>query len=450
MASLRKETYKTETAGTQTGWRFRFYQNRRRRSLWLGPLNKRAAETAARHIDELVRATAANVAPSPEATKWANGIESDRMYQTLVGWGLVDARVATTSDSRLCGVFFDAWIESRTDLAKQTRTKYKQAAGWFYKKFGRQRPMSTITPADFEAWHRWMVAEAGLAQATANKHAKRLRTLFKNAIKARLLHDNPGTDTRIGGEVNRDRDHFIDRTAAAAILTQCDTEWALIFGLCRFAGFRCPSEVTGLKWSDIQWDESRLRVDSIKTGLRFCPIFPELRPLLDVAWDAAPEGAVHVVGRNRTTESNLRTHLQRIVERAGLVMWPKPFVNLRGSCRTDLEERFPSHVVDAWLGHSTKVARKHYLQVTEAHWGKAISETDPTTPSVADDVPGPTPGPIVVNPEQNAQHPEPSQDDGTQQKRRSASLGCTTPSQIVPPLGLEPRTHGLRVRCSTN
>jgi hypothetical protein len=29
-------------------------------------------------------------------------------------------------------------------------------------------------------------------------------------------------------------------------------------------------------------------------------------------------------------------------------------------------------VIDAWLGHSTRVAERHYLQVTDDHWAAAV------------------------------------------------------------------------------
>lgn len=70
--------------------------------------------------------------------------------------------------------------------------------------------------------------------------------------------------------------------------------------------------------------------------------------------------------------ANLRTHFLRLVKRAGLDSWPRPFHNLRASRQTELEESFPSHVVCAWLGNSTVIARKHYLQVTADHFAKAV------------------------------------------------------------------------------
>ena len=172
-----------------------------------------------------------------------------------------------------------------------------------------------------------------------------------------------------------------------------------------------------MQWSDVQWEERRLRIQSTKTGLRFCPIFPQLRPLLDAAWDTADEGARYVISRYRQRETNLRTQLGRIIERAGLVPWAKPFVNLRASCRTDLEERFPSHVVDAWLGHSTRVARKHYLQVTEAHWDRAVKEDDESG--------GPTGGPIHA-------HTQPSTGKDAHEKPSKTLVGVAGHSEEFP------------------
>lgn len=434
MSSLRKE----DDRG-RTGWRLRFYVDKKRRSIYIADPSKHRAETIARHVDELVRANASNDRPDPATAKWATASEGP-VRSALERCGLVDHRPSLPADAKRCGVFFESWVSDQTHLDPSTRTKYRQATTWWAKRFADERTLSSITPAEFESWHRWMINPDRLAEATANKHAKRIRTLFKEAIKSRLIADNPTVESKIGGEVNHDRDAYVSPADTTAILAECGTEWALIFGLCRFAGFRCPTEVTGLRWSDVQWDAGRLRIDSVKTGLRFCPIFPNLRPLLDAAREIAPVGADHVIGRHRDDESNLRTQFKRIIESAGVKPWPKLFVNLRASCRTDLEERFPSHVIDAWLGHSTKVARKHYTRVTDLHWSDAVANS--ILP-----VGGPIGGPISVNLD------APGQNAGIKKHRKNRGLlggECFQSTPLVPPLGLEPRTHGLRVRCSTN
>ena len=40
------------------------------------------------------------------------------------------------------------------------------------------------------------------------------------------------------------------------------------------------------------------------------------------------------------------------------------FHNLRSTRQTELAERYPIHVVCAWMGNSRAVAQEHYLQVT--------------------------------------------------------------------------------------
>ena len=60
------------------------------------------------------------------------------------------------------------------------------------------------------------------------------------------------------------------------------------------------------------------------------------------------------------------------MKRAGLEPWPRLFHNLRASRETELAEQFPLHVVTAWLGNTPRIAMKHYLQVTESDFTKAV------------------------------------------------------------------------------
>jgi len=133
-----------------------------------------------------------------------------------------------------------------------------------------------------------------------------------------------------------------------------------------------------LTWPDILWDQDRFRVHSPKTrhqgkGERLVPLFPELRPFLEEAFELAEPGALYVVTRYRDTKQNLRTQLMRIIRRAGLVPWPRLFQNLRASRETELAELFPLRVVTDWLGNSPRVAHDHYLSTTEEHFRRAAT-----------------------------------------------------------------------------
>ncbi|TWT35829.1 Phage integrase family protein [Posidoniimonas corsicana] len=150
-----------------------------------------------------------------------------------------------------------------------------------------------------------------------------------------------------------------------------DVEWKLIFALSRFGGLRCPSEHLALKWGHIDWEHHRITVPSPKTAhhaggeSRLIPLFPELRPHLEAAFNEAEPGSEHVISHHRTGNANLRTQFQRILEKAGIPAWPKLFHNLRATRQTELAADFPLHVVCRSIGNSTEIVNKHYLSVTE-------------------------------------------------------------------------------------
>ncbi len=107
---------------------------------------------------------------------------------------------------------------------------------------------------------------------------------------------------------------------------------------------------------------------------RVIPLFPEMLPYLEDCRELASEGCEFVIWRYRKMNSNYGVLLNKLVKRAGLTTWPKPFHNLRASRETELVEQFPIHVACKWIGNSQLVAAKHYLQVTDEHFGKAVQK----------------------------------------------------------------------------
>jgi hypothetical protein len=106
---------------------------------------------------------------------------------------------------------------------------------------------------------------------------------------------------------------------------------------------------------------------------RLVPLFPELRPYLEEAFERAEPGSRHVISRWRDSATNLRTQLMRILRRAGLVPRPRLFQNLRASRETELNERFPLRVVTDWLGNTPNVAHDDYLSTAEEHFRRAVA-----------------------------------------------------------------------------
>ncbi|MEZ6073383.1 MAG: site-specific integrase [Pirellulales bacterium] len=172
--------------------------------------------------------------------------------------------------------------------------------------------------------------------------------------------------------------YFVRREEAQQLIDAApDVEWRLIVALPRFGGVRCPSEVLSLKWEHIDWEHARVTVPSPKTAhhagmvSRVIPLFPELRPYLEDALEMSG-CSEYCITRYRDRNTNLRTGLERIAAKAGIQMWPKPFQNMRSTRETELASEFPQHVACRWMGNSQTVAAKHYLQLTDEHFAKAI------------------------------------------------------------------------------
>ena len=176
---------------------------------------------------------------------------------------------------------------------------------------------------------------------------------------------------------------FVDRAVISKVLETCPNwQWRTVVALARFGGLRCSSEVALLKLNGIHWDADRFTITSPKTkrygkATRIVPLFPELRPFLDEAFAMAETGGTWVIPMlDGKPSKNLGATFKKIIHRAGVDAWPKPFQNLRSSRQTELERKFPTHVTCAWLGNTPRVAHKHYLTLTDEDFDAAVeSET---------------------------------------------------------------------------
>ncbi len=116
-----------------------------------------------------------------------------------------------------------------------------------------------------------------------------------------LLEKNPLEHVRPPSGSPAERRVYVPVETVEQVLDACpNLWWRLLVVLARFAGLRTPSESLSLRWEDVNWAEGRLVVRASKTahlagrGCRAVPLFPEVRPWLEQAWEAAPEKAEYV------------------------------------------------------------------------------------------------------------------------------------------------------------
>lgn len=343
------------------------------KTLRLGRVGRKA-ETILGYVEELLASKISGEPISRAAAAWVadlSGTLRDRVERV----GLIEpTRTATL------GFITDQYI-ARHPAAASTKLTWRTTARRLIEYFGADRELRTITAGDASDWQSWMVdgREPALAKATAGKSSSTAKQMLRYAVDKGYIDADPFARLKATRKPDTSKQHFVELEDASRILdVMPDTQWRLLFMLARLQGLRVPSEVLALTWDDIDWEAHRMTIRSEKTkryegdGVRHMPIFDDVMPLLMEAYDLAEPGERFVITRYRDNASNLRTQLVRYIEKAGLVPWPKPWQNLRATCATELEEEYPGKDVNAWLGHSEKVAREHYRMTRDKHFQDAV------------------------------------------------------------------------------
>jgi len=358
--------------------------NGRRQTLRLGKANAKAAADVCRRVETLLAAAMTGTPIDRDTAGWLASLDV-RLRRRLSAVALTD----TAGDRVRLAEFLDEYVTSRTDLKASTLTVLGHTKRCLLRFFGENKLLRAITAGDAEAWRIWLATEANdrdnerdeLSDNTVRRRTGIAKQFFHAALKKQFIDVNPfaGLTAQVRG--NRARQKFVTRDEIQKVIDAApDLEWRTIIALSRYAGLRVPSELLALRWTDVDLPGGQMIIRASKTehhesgGIRACPIFPELRPYLEAAWDAAEPGAEHVITRYRDSRTNLRTGLLRIIARAGLAPWPKLFHNLRATRQTELLDRFPVKAVCEWLGNSQAVAIEHYAQVTAEHFRVAAVE----------------------------------------------------------------------------
>jgi len=407
MATLSSEKYKLKNGKTVTAYRVVIKRKKKRpQTIRLGAISKQQAEVTRSRINALVAAAAIGCPIDADTTAWLARIE-DWLYDKLVKAELVPPRARPSDEPAKEITLGDhlAKLFAARPREKHTTARNEQRARQLLEEyFGKDRTLESITPGDGDDYRAWLMRK--FATASASVDLRRAKEFMEAARRRRLIPESPFADLSCGSQTNEERIEFIPRETIDRVIAACpDLDWQVIFALARYGGARVPSEIARMRFSDIDWERNRFTIYSSKTehhvGRRFrvVPIFPALRPYLEQAYRERESGQEYVVPRAHG-EPNLGTQADRIIKKAGFEPWEKTFVNLRGSCSDELEREYPAHVVDAWMGNSSRIRRRHYLKVTEADFDRAASYPAPY----------PAPSPAVSG------HQEPSTLHGAREK----------------------------------
>ena len=252
MASLYSIARKTGKA-----WRIEL-SGGKRTVISLGKMPKKTAELCLSMVEQIAAANASGQSYSVEVATWTANI-GDELHIKLVNAGLLRQR-----QRRTLGKFVADYIAERNDWKEWTATTFGTSMNKMLGFFGADTPIETITTDNAAVAFRLELQKTGvhrgtkkmLSEATISRTIKQCRQVFRVARQRKIIADNPFETVRTGSQRNPKRLYFVTMDEYQRLLEGCtNSKQRLIIALARIGGLRCPIDLCGLRWSEINWQE---------------------------------------------------------------------------------------------------------------------------------------------------------------------------------------------------
>ena len=258
--------------------------------------------------------------------------------------------------------------EHEEKLKEGSVENYRVAFRHFLSYFNENTLLTDFSKEQMLEWKQELLKQ--YEKTTVAGIVKQTKAVFNWAVANQWLQHSPMKGVPTGSYVNSEKDYEVTTREYEKLLAACPClEWRGILALARIGGLRAPSEVLLLRWKDISWEDNKITVTSPKTEKqgkpkRILPLFPELRTILEELFSVSGSEEF-VINIYRSQKTNLGTPFTRIAKKAGLGKIPRPFDNMRASRATEIYRKYGAKLESIWIGHSSKVAFRHYLMVTD-------------------------------------------------------------------------------------
>jgi hypothetical protein len=244
-----------------------------RKSIRLGKVSQRAAESVLVHVENLVEASILNRAVAVETARWIAEL-GPVMLKKLARAGLIAAPMPKESVS--LGAFLADYVESRPDVKESTRTVLGHTRRCLVEYFLGFRKLESITPTDAEAWRGWLASDQKLAPNTVRRRTGIARQFFHAARKRGYIDENPFTGLSAAVGANPSRYRFVSLEEIETVIGKApDCQWRVLIALARYGGCIERSVSAVGRYHQAQPDDSPLQQTAITSReSRSGPCFP--------------------------------------------------------------------------------------------------------------------------------------------------------------------------------
>ena len=356
--------------------------DKKRRHVTFDAMTRRQALAARQHMNHLIDAQEMKTPIDRRTREWLDTL-SAKVHARIAEHGLCDHRFA--KESRTVDGLCKHYLQWKSDAAESSKVVYGNAIRMLTEHFKPGTDIASITPADMDDFIK-AVYKSGIAKTTASRRIQTVQSIFRRAARQKWIareefydmFENVPRQTR----TNPKRQHWVAvEIVEKAIEHAKNNEQRLLFALGRWGGIRMPSELLEIRWDDIDRESEKILIRSPKQinhehrRERLIPLWPEIRKYLDIAWDEADAGQIHVIDRYRSSHTSAHSQLfTRACYRAGIVEdprkrpWPKLWNNMRATRVTELRKKFPTDAVNYWMNHSESISKTHYQQWDSFEW----------------------------------------------------------------------------------
>lgn len=376
-----------------------YWADRTRRTVHLGKCSMSDATKVKLRVESLFLSKLNGGDPKPDDAKWLLN-EGRFVREKLAAVGLCESAEPPPTGPTLAEFLEDFMKRNGPSKKPATRVVWQQVINALNLHLPKGIMLADFTAGHAKGFLQTMSTQGSkasdkakkLSSTTIHKRVSFARQFFQDACDWELIEKNPFAKIRTQGTSLKSNVE-VPMETIQTVLKKCDPTWKAIVALSRIGGLRCPSETLSLTWGDIDWELGRMSIPEPKVehhegrGVRSCPLFPDLREILETLFDEAtkdgkyPPSDSFVIDKPAYRDAamrpggwanaNLRTQLLKILRRAGVAPWSRLFHSMRATRQTELERDFPLHVVCSWLGNTEAIAKKNYLLVTDADFAKA-------------------------------------------------------------------------------
>lgn len=264
----------------------------------------------------------------------------------------------------------DRYLKVRSASLDDATVKSQRRTVDLLQKFFGNVTIDDVSRSDATDWRSSLAGE-GLAESTICKHVRTAKVIMNHAVSEQVAGANPFSHL-VGTAPTPER---WDRTMVSlqdveAVAATCPLAGRLAL-VGYFSGLR-TSEAVHLRWDHVEGDrlvvEPRGGKRTTKQRMRVVRVEPGLRSAFE-QWERRTITACGVLEANQA--SSTHRLMQSACDRAGVDRFTMQ--DLRRTRDTIWHGSVPSHVACAWMGHSERVAREHYLSIPENYYRHEVA-----------------------------------------------------------------------------